>query len=222
MQPTKLLFVSNHPMWIQTLCQVAEGFSIKFEVTGVLTDDVLSTELKIALHTQPSIIFTLLGFPCAGPNYIRTLRATGCQIPIIAYCSFEAVPDFEELVKYDVQGIATTSISLQELEAFIYAVAEGRSDTLTYQYQQIIRSSSQCFVKECLSKREKEILCLVALDLTDQEIADHLQLSVKTINNHLRYIYAKLGVKSRAGALFRAIIKGSINPHTVLESFHSS
>lgn len=54
-----------------------------------------------------------------------------------------------------------------------------------------------------LSDRERQILALVARGETNSGIAYELKLSAHTINNHLRLIFAKLGVNSRAAAASR-------------------
>jgi DNA-binding NarL/FixJ family response regulator len=51
-----------------------------------------------------------------------------------------------------------------------------------------------------LTPREIEVLRLLAQGLTSAQIAEHLTLSVLTINTHLRSIYSKLGVTSRSAA----------------------
>ena len=48
-----------------------------------------------------------------------------------------------------------------------------------------------------LTAREREIAELVAAGRTNREIAEQLVLSIRTIEAHLRNIYAKLGVRSR-------------------------
>ena len=53
---------------------------------------------------------------------------------------------------------------------------------------------------EPLSRRELEVLPLIAEGLTNQEIADRLFLSLHTVKAHARTIYAKLGVSSRTQA----------------------
>jgi DNA-binding NarL/FixJ family response regulator len=51
-----------------------------------------------------------------------------------------------------------------------------------------------------LTEREVDVLRLVAVGLSDAEVAQQLFLSVRTVNAHLRSIYRKLGVRSRAAA----------------------
>ena len=48
-----------------------------------------------------------------------------------------------------------------------------------------------------LTAREREIAELVAAGRTNREVAEQLVLSTRTIEAHLRNIYAKLGVRSR-------------------------
>jgi DNA-binding NarL/FixJ family response regulator len=61
-----------------------------------------------------------------------------------------------------------------------------------------------------LSTREAEVLGLVAEGLTDQEVAQRLYLSPRTVGQHLRSVYRKLGVKSRTAASRAAIERGLI------------
>jgi DNA-binding NarL/FixJ family response regulator len=51
-----------------------------------------------------------------------------------------------------------------------------------------------------LTAREVEVLRLVALGLTDAQIAEQLVISPRTVNNHLTSIYSKIQVSSRSAA----------------------
>src|SRR5690349_7012909 len=51
-----------------------------------------------------------------------------------------------------------------------------------------------------LTAREVEVLRLVAEGLTDAQVAEHLVISLRTVNTHLTSIYNKLGVSSRTAA----------------------
>ncbi|TMF60147.1 MAG: response regulator transcription factor [Chloroflexi bacterium] len=53
---------------------------------------------------------------------------------------------------------------------------------------------------EGLTAREVEVLSLVAAGLMNRQIAERLGVSTRTVDAHLRSIYAKLGLKSRSAA----------------------
>lgn len=62
-----------------------------------------------------------------------------------------------------------------------------------------------------LTKRESEILHLLARDLTVKEIAHKLAISSHTVDNHLRKIYAKLGTQTRLETILRAHAQGLLH-----------
>ena len=55
-----------------------------------------------------------------------------------------------------------------------------------------------------LSMREREVLALVALGMSNREVADELYLSVDTVKTYVRRLYSKLGVRNRTQAALRA------------------
>lgn len=55
--------------------------------------------------------------------------------------------------------------------------------------------------KNILTKREKEVFELLVLNKTTKEIAEILNISEKTVRNHISNSMQKLGVKGRAGAV---------------------
>jgi HD-GYP domain-containing protein (c-di-GMP phosphodiesterase class II) len=61
-----------------------------------------------------------------------------------------------------------------------------------------------------LTEREVDVLRLVARGLTNQQIADELVLSARTVGNHLAHIYDKTGRRSRAGAAVFAMEHGLV------------
>jgi DNA-binding NarL/FixJ family response regulator len=63
-----------------------------------------------------------------------------------------------------------------------------------------------------LTPREGEILRLLASGNTDPAIAAALFISVRTVENHVARIFAKLGVRTRTAAVTTAIASGLIDP----------
>jgi DNA-binding CsgD family transcriptional regulator len=68
-----------------------------------------------------------------------------------------------------------------------------------------------------LTRREREILILVATSLTDAQVADYLHLSARTVSKHLQSIYTKLNINSRSAAtrfaLENGLMSGAEMPH---------
>ncbi|MGD8813961.1 MAG: LuxR C-terminal-related transcriptional regulator, partial [Anaerolineales bacterium] len=65
---------------------------------------------------------------------------------------------------------------------------------------------------EPLTRRELEVLVLVAQGLTNREIAERLFISLHTVKGHNRHIYEKLGVKNRTQAIHKATALRLIKP----------
>ncbi len=65
--------------------------------------------------------------------------------------------------------------------------------------------------RSILTKREKEVFELLILNKTTAEIAASLNISEKTVRNHISNAMQKLGVKGRAGAVIELLKLGEIS-----------
>ena len=65
--------------------------------------------------------------------------------------------------------------------------------------------------KSILTKREKEVFSLLVLNKTTRDIADILEISEKTVRNHISNVMQKLGLKGRAQAVVELIRLGEIS-----------
>ena len=66
------------------------------------------------------------------------------------------------------------------------------------------KRSGASMLAEHLTEREPEIMRLISVGMTNQEIAEHLVISVATVKRHITNIYGKLGVSHRTQATARA------------------
>jgi DNA-binding NarL/FixJ family response regulator len=73
------------------------------------------------------------------------------------------------------------------------------------------RAAPASATREQLSAREIEVLAVLAEGLSKRQAADRLFLSFNTVHSHVRAIYRKLDVNSRADALMRAREAGLID-----------
>lgn len=65
--------------------------------------------------------------------------------------------------------------------------------------------------KSILTKREKEVFDLLILNKSTSEIAEMLNISEKTVRNHISNVMQKLGVKGRASAVVELLKLGEIS-----------
>ena len=63
---------------------------------------------------------------------------------------------------------------------------------------------------EILTKRERQVLELIAKGTTNKKIADVLKISIHTVENHRAHLSVKLGIKSIANLVKYAIKKGLV------------
>jgi DNA-binding CsgD family transcriptional regulator len=61
-----------------------------------------------------------------------------------------------------------------------------------------------------LTRREREVLALVAAGMTDPEIAEHLSIGRRTAESHVSAVLAKLGVETRSAAAASAVRHGLV------------
>ena len=59
--------------------------------------------------------------------------------------------------------------------------------------------------KSILTKREKQVFDLLVLNRSTEQIAKNLNISEKTVRNHISNVMQKLGVKGRAGAVIELL-----------------
>jgi DNA-binding NarL/FixJ family response regulator/tetratricopeptide (TPR) repeat protein len=109
-------------------------------------------------------------------------------------------------LQYDMQRAAalvdTLLDGIQDLEPEAQAISPSRKLATSY--------TSDFMFHTKLTKREREVLQLVAEGHTDREVADVLVLSHRTVHRHLSNIFIKLDVPGRASAVAYAIRHGLV------------
>ncbi len=92
------------------------------------------------------------------------------------------------------------------VDKLLAAYSKGGGEMLHSKGEQPLHPSSLILhpLVEPLSKRELEVLRLIADGLSNQEIAEHLVVGKSTVKTHVNRIFAKLGATSRKQAIARA------------------
>jgi DNA-binding NarL/FixJ family response regulator len=128
-----------------------------------------------------------------GYRLLASTRAAG--IPTIVVSGTATPPDIERA--YAEHGIfAYLEKQAFDRRAFLCTVAET---------QTACRPGSEL---DCLTDREREVLELLARGMTNKEIAEALVITTNTVKRHLKAIFEKLEIHTRAGAAAKAINAG--------------
>jgi DNA-binding NarL/FixJ family response regulator len=98
-------------------------------------------------------------------------------------------------------GVVPYDVTAPVLRSAVLAICDGE---LWLPRKVLSNLAHEAFLKGTVRKvtqRESEIFKLVCLGFTNQQIAEHLFISRETVRWHLRGLYAKIGVDTRAGAV---------------------
>ena len=118
----------------------------------------------------------------------------------------------EELIKYDIDGYVPKNAEKSELLKAINTIVLGKkyfSKEITDFYtQNAFNKKKDQQIK--LSKREVDVIKLIAQEYTTQEIADKLFLSKHTIESYRKNLISKLNVRNLAGITKYALKMGYI------------
>jgi DNA-binding NarL/FixJ family response regulator len=135
-------------------------------------------------------------------------------LKIIALNNFEYSAFVKQIMKNSASGYLLKNTDKAELIAAIKTVLNGNT-YLPQSIQNILLNESigkgngSCFIPK-LTSREKEILTLIIKEITPEEIANAISVSVKTVEAHRSNIIQKLGVKNTAGLVRVPFEKGLV------------
>ncbi len=200
-------------MVLYILAMVAHA-SGEYERATESLEEALS--LAVELGDETHIVYFLQGLAAVAASERKVERAArlwGAAEALLEEIEITAYPHAPEPSVYEEQVSAARS-RLNDEEAFAAAWAEGRAITLAEAVEYALKASPTSThpppTTAGLSERELEIVRLVAEGLTDAQVASRLYLSPRTVGQHLRSIYRKLGVPSRAAASRAAAERGMI------------
>jgi DNA-binding NarL/FixJ family response regulator len=123
------------------------------------------------------------------------------QVPSVKIMS-EFTLDGHDYYLVEENTAGTSSWSERIPEAIEVGYCEINGKTFTVMKRDVLLETDQ-ELAEMLTGRELEITALVALGWPNKQIADKLHISEWTVSTHLRRIFAKLGVHSRAAMVYR-------------------
>ena len=196
----KIIIADDHQLFIEGINSILSkevGISIVGEASNGLE---LMNLLKRNL--LPDIIITDIRMPVIdGLTATRTISKDYPAIPILALSMYDQNADVIEMLEAGAKGYVTKDVEKEELMTAIKQLVSGQyyfSKNLPDEIQTWFRKGKKDITK-ALTKREREILELVAKGRSSLEISQFLKVSKFTIDTHRKNIHKKLGIKSNTG-----------------------
>lgn len=158
------------------------------------------------LH-QPDVLLMDVRMPGTdGVSAAIAIRAEFPKARILFLTSYDTEEEIYQALRHGAAGYLLKESKCDELNAAVRAVAGGG----TWIPPQIGRRMQDRESSTDLSKRQREVISLVAKGLSNKDIGQALGFSESGTKQHLRQIFAKLGVVDRAEAVAAAIQRGII------------
>lgn len=196
----KIIIVDDHKMFLDGLVSV---LSSEKNVNILFVENQAKLALLKIKENIPDIVITDISMPeMNGLEFIKILKKEYPEIKILVLSMFENIQSIK-----NIDGFLLKETDKKELINAINGIVlrdEKHFAETTNNKKEIE------FNKSILSKREKEIIRLIAQEHTTEEIADKLNISKHTIEAHRKNIYFKLQVKNTAGLIKIAIQLGVI------------
>jgi DNA-binding NarL/FixJ family response regulator len=172
--------------------------------------------VRLACEHLPDVVLMDIAMPVLnGIDATRRIKAAVPRISVLVLSAYDDDQYIFALLEAGAAGYLLKNVSADALVKAIRAVAAGEAVL----HPSIARRVLGRFARppdaragasplESLTERELEVLRLAARGLKNQEIADELSLSVRTVQTHLSNIFGKMGVGSRTEAVLEALKRG--------------
>ena len=201
----RLLIVDDHPVVRDGLHGMFSG-DPEFEVVGEAGDG--AEAVAYAQTLDPHVVLMDLRMPTMdGVSAIRRLAQLGSPAKVLVLTTYDTDSDVLPAIEAGATGYLLKDTPRAELLRAVRAAARGEA-VLSPAVATKLLGQVRAPAREELSKRELEVLALIAQGATNREAAAKLFISEATVKTHLLHLYAKLGVSDRAAAVATAFARG--------------
>jgi len=188
------------------------------EVVGEAANGQEAIDLTRKL--RPDVVVMDISMPgVSGINATKAIKAEMPEVNVLALTMHEDETSVFQLLKAGASGYVLKRGAASDLVNAVRAASKGEAvlypsvaKAVVQDYLRRVEAGEERERWDGLTQREREILKLIAEGYTNQEIAQKLYISVKTVQTHRAHILEKLGLHDRTELVRYAIRKGLIEP----------
>ncbi len=210
MKPIKLVVVDDHLLVLNGLEVMLQGVPHIRVMALCRNGEELLTSLA---QSVPDVILMDIQLPGAdGIKLTRLVQSMYPDCKLLGLSNMDEKPYITAMLRSGASGYLLKNVDQEVLVAAIEAVHAGeqyiQKELQARLLQETVTGKKIKGDRPALTRREKEILQLIAGEHSNQEIAERLFLSIRTVENHRFNLMQKLGVKNVAGLVKEAISMG--------------
>lgn len=216
MSPVRVLLVDDHAV-VRAGLRMLLSADPELEIVGEAEDGAQG--LRLSRDLAPDVVLMDISMPdMNGIEATRRIKELCPDVAVLALTMHEDDQYFFEMLAAGASGYVPKRAAPNDLISAIHAVRSGGVFLFPSVARLLVKDYLQRVEQEgapgrpfdVLTEREREVLTLIAQGLSNQEIADKLIISVKTVNRHRENIMSKLNLHSRVELVRYAIEKGLI------------
>lgn len=199
-----VFIVDDHPMvveGIKSLLEAAEGFVIAGTAhSGSEAIQKIETSL-------PDVVLTDINLPdMNGIELCKQIKQAFPHIRVLGLSNFKERSYITRMVESGASGYLLKNIPGKQLETAVRMAFEGQMYMDMEVMQMVVRpDATDPTLIPRMTRREKEVLNLIAEGLTNGEISEKLFISPLTVDSHRKNLLAKFSVKNTAALVKFAI-----------------
>lgn len=208
MDPIRILIADDHTLFRDGLRALFDSLE-DFELVGEAADGPQA--VLGAAELQPDVVLMDIQMPSLnGIQATREIVSASPHIGVIVVTMLEDDDSVFSAMRAGARGYVLKGADQEQMLRTIRAVATGEAlfgagiaERLMNFFHNLEPSADAKTFPE-LTQREHEVLDLIAKGSNNQQIADQLVITHKTVRNHVSNIFSKLQVADRAQAIIRA------------------
>jgi DNA-binding NarL/FixJ family response regulator len=211
----KLVIAEDHKLFREGLKALLESKK-EFEIAGEAEDGIEA--IRCVRKSNPDLILLDLSMPrLGGISVIKEIKNQFPQIKILALTIHESDQYVLEAFESGVDGYCIKDASREELLVAINSVLNGKiyispgiSDKVLEGYLEGRKKMKTRTSWDTITQREREVLKLLGEGYLNKEIAEFLNISVKTVEKHRANIMNKINLHTASALTAYAIEQGLV------------
>lgn len=211
----KIMIADDHSM-------IREGLKNLLELDGDIQVIAEAVDGKDCLEklqlVKPDVLLLDINMPKKnGLEVLKSLKSRRSKLKVLVLTVHNETEYLMKAVDIGVNGYVLKDSESAELKKAIFTVADGETyiqpSLIPALNAKMIETNKDAEKIKSLTKRELDVLKLLAVGMFNKEVGKRLEISERTVKNHVSNIFKKLGVTDRTQAAVFAIRNNLVQIH---------